>query len=60
MRYYLEFGGRILEVGHISYMYLYNIFVTFKGSSGIESCGITWKSEEEFMKFGPSTILYNL
>ncbi len=30
---------------------------TFKGGSGIESCGITWKSEEEFLKLGTSTAM---
>jgi hypothetical protein len=31
------------------------IYESFKGGSGIESCGITWKSEEEFLKLGTST-----
>ncbi len=34
----------------------YIIYETFKGGSGVESCGITWKSEEEFLKLGTSTI----
>ncbi len=30
---------------------MYNLF---KGGSEIESCGVTWKSEEEFLKLGTS------
>jgi hypothetical protein len=35
------------------------IYVTYKllkGGNGIESCGVTWRSEDEFLKFGTSTI----
>ncbi len=40
-------------------MYLNNNLWNFKGGSGIESCGtgITWKSEEEFLKLGTSTAM---
>ncbi len=36
---------------------IYVTYDTFKGGSGIESCGITWKSEEEFLKLGTSTAM---
>ncbi len=38
------------------------IFETFKSGSGVESCGITGKSEEEFLKLGTSTfyIIYEI
>ncbi len=33
--------------------------IYFKGGRGVESCGITWKSEEEFLKLSTSaTCIY--
>ncbi len=31
--------------------------IYFKGGSGVQSCGISWKSEEEFLKMGTSTAM---
>ncbi len=48
----MEVRGGILECTSSIYI----TYDTFKGDSGLESCGITWKSEEEFLKFGTSII----
>ncbi len=32
------------------------IYETFEGSRREESCGVTWKSEKEFLKLGTSTM----
>jgi hypothetical protein len=53
MQYKLEVRGIVM---HFRRLYNLRHFFQFSGDIGIESCGVSWKSEDEFLNLSISTI----